>query len=114
MSQETPPAATLELLAQQIEHLTDNVDLATSRLEAGQNRIETQTTSTNGRVTSLERWQIEVLAKESQHLQDSMQVEKVVALQRSWTQPVVTGLIVGIVTGVSLLIITVTLGVPAQ
>jgi ATP-dependent Clp protease ATP-binding subunit ClpA len=93
--------------------LRELIDARLDRIDSALARVEVQTTATNGRVTSLEKWQIEELAKAAQHLKDSMQVEKTQAVQRSWTQPVVTGLIVGLVTGISLLLITLTIGTPA-
>ena len=92
--------------------LRELIEARLDRIDGALARVEVQTTATNGRVTSLEKWQIEELAKASQHLKDTIQVEQSQAVQRSWTQPLVTGLIVGIVTGITLIGITLVVGTP--
>jgi hypothetical protein len=92
--------------------LRELIEARLDRIDGALARVEVQTTATNGRVTSLEKCQIEELAKASQHLKDTIQVEQSQAVQRSWTQPLVTGLIVGIVTGITLIGITLVVGTP--
>ena len=92
--------------------LRELIEARLDRVDESLNRVEIQTTRTNGRVTSLEKWQIELLAKEAQHLNDVVDKERTQAVQRSWAQPLVTGLIVGIVTGITLIGITLVVGTP--
>ena len=91
---------------QEPDRLRELIEARLDHVDATLRRVEVQTSATNGRVTALEKWQIETLAKEDQYLKDERLHATEDALTRSWIQPVITGLIVGLVTGVSLLAIT--------
>jgi hypothetical protein len=68
-------------------------------------RVEVQTTATNGRVLALERWQTELIAGERQLSKDVNERNRTDQIARSWTQPIVTGLVVGVTVGLVLFII---------
>lgn len=57
------------------------------------NRIERQTTETNGRVTKLEAWQIASEARQDAEM-------RIRAKDRSWVQPVVTGVVTVLIAAI--------------
>jgi hypothetical protein len=74
--------------------LKDSQDRAERDTVARLERIEIQTKMTNGRVSELEKWEIEQKAKETVRKSD-----------KTWVQPVITGFVQAVLVAVTIAIL---------
>ena len=74
--------------------LKDSQDRAERDTVARLERIEIQTKMTNGRVSELEKWEIEQKAKETVRKSD-----------KTWVQPVITGFVQAVLVAISVAVL---------